>query len=204
MEGKTLSTALKDEGALPEAEIISLLEPIASALLEAHERRIIHNNLKPSRIILKDIVGLGTIPLLYGFGLMEEDLEEVLPKGTLYGTPRYMAPEQITGSPPSAETDLYAFGTVLYESLAGHAPFRERGVKQLVLAKVQSQPLPLPEVGPRGPISRELRAITMALLQRNRARRPSDTGALVAWLRAVQDGRPGAVPLDELMDASSV
>lgn len=199
LAGETLSHRIKTNGAFSELDALIALAPVCGALVEAHERGIVHNNLKTARIAFKHVPGLGEVPKLFGFGLVQDEIDTLLPAGLIFGTPRYMAPEQLMGAPAAPVTDLYAFGTVLYTTLMGHGPFTETGLRALVAAKVQTNAPMLPEIGPRGPISRETRAVVMALLARDPSRRTQDASPVVGWLQAIVDGRPGAVPAADLI-----
>ena len=198
MDGDTLADLLKARGAFPQRIALANLTPVLGALMEAHGLDIIHSNLKSSRVILKRVPGFGDIPNLIGFGLHVDELDDLIPKGMLLGTPRYMAPELVRGGPPSKSADLYAFGTLLHIALVGAAPFRG-ALKAMMSAKINAEPPLLPEVGPCGPISRELAAVVVSLLQRDHARRPESAEQVRSWLNALLRGQPQAVPTTELM-----
>ena len=116
IDGKPLS------GPLPMEETVRLAIQIASALAEAHGRGILHRDLKPANIL---VTAKGTAKLL-DFGLAKlaasADATRTI-EGTILGTPSYMAPEQIEGKPCDARSDVFSFGAVLYEMLAGSRAF---------------------------------------------------------------------------------
>jgi TolB-like protein/predicted Ser/Thr protein kinase len=116
IEGKPLA------GPLPIEETVRLAIQIASALEEAHSRGILHRDLKPANIL---VTAKGTAKLL-DFGLAKSVAVEGTTRtieGTISGTPAYMAPEQIEGKPCDARSDVFSFGAVLYEMLAGSRAF---------------------------------------------------------------------------------
>ena len=116
IDGKPLT------GPLPMEETVRLAIQIASALEEAHGRGILHRDLKPGNILVS---AKGTAKLL-DFGLarslVSADATRTI-EGTITGTPSYMAPEQIEGKPCDARSDVFSFGAVLYEMLAGSRAF---------------------------------------------------------------------------------
>jgi predicted Ser/Thr protein kinase len=114
VEGETLAARLK-RGPLPTNTALSYASQIAAALAEAHARDIVHRDLKPGNLM----VARSSIKIL-DFGLAKSGQDQtVTASRTVMGTPGYMAPEQREGKPADARTDMYAFGCVLYEMLAG-------------------------------------------------------------------------------------
>jgi serine/threonine protein kinase len=120
--GTTLETALTDAaGPIKPSASLIYLTPLASALYFAHNEGIIHRDLKPSNILLHEN---GTL-YVTDFGIARIlDVTSELTMGASIGTPFYMAPEQITGDPVTAATDIYALGIILYRMYTGHLPFR--------------------------------------------------------------------------------
>src|SRR5213080_5396778 len=111
VEGTDLKTLIKDEGALPLRRTLFILGQIASALDAAHARGLVHRDVKPANIL----VGPEDRAYLSDFGAVKELASA--------GTIEYCAPEQIEGGDVDARTDVYALACVLYETLAGTAPF---------------------------------------------------------------------------------
>src|SRR3954470_6770009 len=116
IDGKTLDTRLS-EGALPPAEVLALGRDLLAALAAAHAKGIIHRDIKPGNIFL---VGSGA--LLGDFGIAQgpdADGDPLTRPGQIIGTLAYMAPEQLSGSAVTPQTDLYAVGLVLYQACTG-------------------------------------------------------------------------------------
>jgi formylglycine-generating enzyme required for sulfatase activity/dienelactone hydrolase len=121
VQGPTLSEHLKEKGPLPIEEALRLGRRVAEALAHAHERGLVHRDVKPGNVLLSQ-----GQPMVADFGLATsggaEDANLTQP-GVVMGTPFYMAPEQVEGGAVDARSDVYALGCVLFEMLAGSPPF---------------------------------------------------------------------------------
>ena len=130
---------------MPWREAIQMIIPIAHALEYVHSQNIINRDVKPSNILMTE-TGL---PMLTDFGLVkifgqqEQDATHLTSSGTGLGTPDYMSPEQWTGE-PTAQSDLYSLGVVLYEMITGHRPYTA-DTPAGVLLKQATEALPLPK-----------------------------------------------------------
>ncbi|MEQ9569113.1 MAG: serine/threonine-protein kinase, partial [Longimicrobiales bacterium] len=114
--GETLKARLEREGRLPPDEALAAAAGVARALAAAHERGIVHRDVKPSNVLVGDD---GTVRLT-DFGIARRP--GVSGPASAFGTPAYMAPEAREGSPPDPRTDVWAMGVVLHEMLTGHRP----------------------------------------------------------------------------------
>ncbi len=144
VEGETLAARLK-AGPLPIAEALAVASQIVDGLEEAHAKGVIHRDLKPSNVMLAP----GLRAKLVDFGLaktastrddqanLTESITEV---GAVVGTARYMSPEQVRGKEVDARTDVWAFGCVLYEMLAGQAAFPGAAVPEVLAAVLRDDP----------------------------------------------------------------
>src|ERR1700687_373263 len=103
-------------------EVVRLLQPIANALDHAHANGVLHRDIKPSNILIRED---GT-PVLADFGLakLARSVRKLTATGTVFGTPEYMAPEQVTGEPLGPGADQYSLSIVAYEMLTGRVPFQ--------------------------------------------------------------------------------
>lgn len=125
LEGPSLREVLQERGALPPAEMLTILEPICDALAVAHAAGLVHRDVKASNVILATDA-LGQRPVLLDFGLVKL-IDQVGPGLTssrsMLGTPAAMAPEQMRGQPVDARTDVYALGLLAYHMLTGQPAF---------------------------------------------------------------------------------
>jgi len=125
IEGPSLREVLHERGALPPAEMLSIVEPLCDALQVAHEAGLIHRDVKASNVILARRNG-AIRPVLLDFGLVKL-VDEVGPGLTssrsMLGTPAAMAPEQMRGQPVDPRTDIYALGLLAYHVLTGQPAF---------------------------------------------------------------------------------
>ena len=205
VEGPTLAERL-EQGPIPLDEVLSIARQIALALQAAHEAGVIHRDLKPANVkVRKD----GTVKVL-DFGLAKAlDTAPAPPPGAdplesptltasvtrmggglILGTPAYMSPEQAEGQPTDTRGDLWSFGVVLYEMLAGERLFAGETVAQ-VLARVIDRDLDLSVLPPSTP--RPVRRLLGRCLERDRRRRMRDAGEALSDLEAA-DSPSEALP----------
>jgi len=126
IEGRTVREILR-EGPIETARAISIMLQTSAAVAAAHEAGIIHRDLKPSNILVTQSADQPAIVKVLDFGIakftIDEDGMDVVQANSVIGTPRYMSPEQYGGLELTPATDVYSLGVILYEMLAGMAPF---------------------------------------------------------------------------------
>lgn len=186
VEGESLRARLTSERALSVPMTVSILRDVARALAFAHERGIVHRDIKPDNVLLA-----GGAAIVADFGVAKavataRDRKEH-PHGTLtsagisLGTPAYMAPEQVASDPTmDHRADLYALGVMAYEMLAGRPPFADRGVRETMQAHLVETPEPLTRYRPTTPAA--LASLVMQCLEKDPAHRPQDAAAILAVL----------------------
>jgi tRNA A-37 threonylcarbamoyl transferase component Bud32 len=184
VEGGSLERKLNGTP-LPPRAAAELVEKLARAVAAAHERGVIHRDLKPGNVLL---AADGT-PKVTDFGLAKklDDLAGATQSGAILGTPSYMAPEQAGGRSkeigPAA--DVYALGAILYECLTGRPPFKAATALETILEVLEREPVAPRLLSPVVP--RDLETICLKCLEKLSARRYADAAALADdlghWLR---------------------
>ncbi|WP_376796225.1 serine/threonine protein kinase [Thermogemmatispora sp.] len=142
ISGGTLRDEMEREGAMALPKVLNYLEQLAAALDCAHERGVIHRDVKPANILKTPEGRL----LLTDFGLVKIISEEranqvrLTGPGAPVGTPDYMSPEQVLGQPVDGRADLYSLGVILYQMVTGVAPFRGEAPMQIAAQHLQTPP----------------------------------------------------------------
>jgi serine/threonine protein kinase len=182
VQGSTLVPHIEG-GALTAPVALALASQIADALAALHAAGVAHLDLKPGNVML---VARPTGPPLvkvldFGLAHLTGDITGTASKReVLFGTPEYMAPEQVLDQDVDARADIYAFGVLLYEMLSGRRPHEREGVVELLTAVVREPPVPLSQVMPAVP--QEIEALVMACLARDPAHRPRTRELLTALI----------------------
>ncbi len=189
VEGQSLSARLAG-GALPTEQVLRYGLQLAEALGHAHERGMVHRDLKSANIVITPEGRLKVLDFGLAKRLSENEMDEVTRSqasltaaGALVGTLDYMAPEQLRGQPADARSDIWALGVVLYEMAASARPFQGQTGFELSSAILNQRPAPLAAKVPL-----ELRAVIERCLEKEPARRYQRGGEVQAALEAVQTG----------------
>ncbi len=144
ISGGTLRDELEREKALSFSKVVNYLDQLAAALDCAHERGVIHRDVKPANILMTPDGRL----LLTDFGLVKIVTEGQVPQkrltsdGVPMGTPDYMAPEQVTGGNVDARADIYSLGVILYQMVTGATPFEGETPMQIAMQHLHTPPDP--------------------------------------------------------------
>jgi serine/threonine protein kinase len=188
LEGSTLSEDLDAAGRFTAKRAAYVIRQIALGLAAAHTQGFVHRDLKPKNVMLVPQPE-GELAKILDFGLVrpvEEVDNRLTAKGQVFGTPAYMAPEQITDGDVDARADLYALGAILYELLSGKPPFT--GQMTEVFRKHLSVP-PTPLDDPSG-----LGELAIVLLSKSPSARPDSAEKVVALVEGLQIERPSTPP----------
>jgi serine/threonine-protein kinase len=186
LPGLTLQELVDRHGPLPFGRAVHLLRQVCSALREAHDRGLIHRDIKPGNVIACERGGLADVVKLLDFGLVRvfgggADDGRLTREGTIAGTPAYLSPEQAKGGARvDARSGLYALGAVAYFLLAGRPPFVHANWVQTVHAHAYEAPPPLGEFRPDVPP--DLAAVVVRCLEKDASARFPDAAALEAAL----------------------
>jgi Tol biopolymer transport system component len=192
LEGETLAARIA-KGSLTTAELLRYASQIADALDKAHRRGIVHRDLKPANVMLTK-----TGAKLLDFGLAKD--EEILQgdpgssptmsrpltvQGTIVGTMQYMSPEQLEGKPADARSDIFSFGTMLYEMATGRKAFEAKSHASLIAAILKEEPRPMRELQPLTPPA--LEHIVKACLAKDPDERPQSAHDLKLQLEWIHE-----------------
>ncbi len=196
IEGSTLATEIK-KGPLAPVMAARYGAQIAGALAEAHLLGMVHRDLKPPNIMLArhgvKVLDFGLAKMLATTGTTQTD--------AVMGTPAYMAPEQLESREPTAATDLFALGLVLFEMSVGRLPFPGASLGQMLSSSVHTTvPAPSRE---RSGIPPALDALVSKLLEKDPARRPQSAAEVARELSSIAD-RLAAPPARSLFRAAFV
>lgn len=175
--GQNLEEYVRLNGGMDEDAVIKIAHQLAQALSYMHERGMIHRDIKPGNLIIREDGSLKVID----FGLARS-LEQIMIRGTRRrGTPAYMAPEQIEGGELTARTDLYQVGITLYELLSSYLPFES---SDMAYAHVHMAPRPIADLVPN--VSFGLARLIEDCLAKDPAARPEGAAALIPPLERLR------------------
>lgn len=186
LEGEALSDILEQRGTLDRREAVDLCIELLEGLHAVHERSIIHRDLKPGNLMLVEQTGGSRILKVLDFGISRLQEAEaaglsITKTGSIFGTPRYMSPEQAKGKKDlDARADLYAVGVILYRCITGGFPFTGDNYNALLNAIATKEPI-APSDRMDG-IPEGLEAIIMKSLSRDRRERYQDAFSFIEAL----------------------
>jgi eukaryotic-like serine/threonine-protein kinase len=189
VQGEDLSQRIRRTGPLDESEAVGIADCVLAALEAAHREGFVHRDVKPANIMLLDD---GSVKLA-DFGIaksVQDAASNITGTGQIIGTARYLAPEQVSGRPTTAASDVYAMGIVLYEMLAGQAPYTGSDPISVAVAHTRE---PVPDLAAALPhVSGDLAAVITRALAKDPAHRYADAGELRHAL--LGDTRPQPLP----------
>jgi len=203
VEGESLRARLARGAEIPIKEAVRLLREVASALAYAHRKGVIHRDIKPENVLITEqhavVTDFGVAKAISA--ATQADGDGLTAVGVALGTPAYMAPEQVAGDPATDHrADIYAFGVIAYELLAGRAPFTGRPAQALMAAHVLETPEPLNRR--RSGIPEQLAALVMRCLEKSPDNRPQSAEHILRSLddvptthREEKDVRPSVAVL---------
>ncbi|HEU4799453.1 MAG TPA: protein kinase [Gemmatimonadales bacterium] len=186
VEGDSLRHHLA-QGRLDTGEAVSILRDVARALSHAHERGIVHRDIKPDNVLLSSgsatVTDFGIAKAISAARTTGEAHATLTQVGTSIGTPTYMAPEQAAGDEVDHRADLYSFGAMAYEMLAGQPPFQAASAARLVAAHMMETPADIRTLRPD--LNPLLADVVMACLAKNPGDRPQSARDIVRALETV-------------------
>jgi serine/threonine-protein kinase len=187
VQGESLRARISKQSTFTITECVSILRDVARALSYAHASGVVHRDIKPDNVLLSHGAAVVT-----DFGIAKALSDSRSPTGgssltqtgTSLGSPAYMAPEQVAGDPNvDHRADLYAFGCMGYELLAGRPPFIAETPQRVFAAHLTQQPLPI--AGIRADVPRNLATIIMRCLEKDPNDRPATAAEVLTSLESV-------------------
>lgn len=199
LKGRTLTLVLRQDGVLQQARACKIIRQVCGSLADAHAAGIIHRDLKPDNIFLSAVGGDPDWVKVLDFGVAKlansEGAGTLTQTGMIFGTPKYMSPEQAEGRPIDYRADIYALGVVLYELLVGRPPFVADTPVGLLLKHISEPPAPFSKIRPDLHIDGRLEMIVMKALEKHPDRRHQVVGELAHELAAFERAITGPTPM---------
>jgi eukaryotic-like serine/threonine-protein kinase len=182
--GETLAAVLERRRTLPPAEVVDLGVQACAGLAEAHDHGLVHRDVKPQNLIVRE----DGILKIADFGIVRGDETTRLTQhGTVLGTAGYLSPEQAAGEDVTAASDLYALGAVLYELLTGRTPYEFESLTEFAATQWSRAVTPVRDIRPDVPEA--LEAVVMRCLARDARFRYGSAAELRSALRASLEPR---------------
>jgi tRNA A-37 threonylcarbamoyl transferase component Bud32 len=189
VEGLALSDAIKQKDRMPHHRAVPIFLQIAEALQHAHTQGVVHRDLKPSNVLLQKKDGRDDFVKVVDFGLAK-----VLPTGNIqastltatgdvFGSPPYMSPEQCHGKHIDHRADVYSFGCLMYEAVAGRPPLVGETPVQTIVKQMNSVPPPMRDTCPQAGVPAKLEAIILKSLAKEPILRQQSMEEVSAELR---------------------
>jgi eukaryotic-like serine/threonine-protein kinase len=209
LEGESLGQRLTRVGRLPIPVAVDAARQALRSLSEAHAKGIIHRDLKPDNLFFARVLTstAASTPgdaheeivkvLDFGIAKMVRDDDQPMgvvetQAGTVFGTPRYMSPEQAQGKPLDARTDLYSLGVIVYQMLTGRPPFTDNDAVVVMARHIKSAPKRPNEVAPDANVPKELEDVVMRALSKDPAERQASADVFAGELLAALEAQGAA------------
>ncbi len=186
LEGRLLRTLLTQEQQIPVERVVQFAKQIAEGLAHAHSLGVMHRDIKPENIW---VTPNGNVKLLdFGLAHVRDEATPITREGTVVGTPSYMSPEQVTGRPIDARSDLFSLGIVIVEMLTGQSPFHKKNLFSTMMS-VAGDAIDFSVIDPESLIPKSLRAVIVDLLHKNPDERIGSAEKLIERLDSLRSPR---------------
>jgi len=204
LRGVDLAAVLDRERFVDTGRALYIMRQVCKSLSEAHKAGIIHRDLKPDNIFLTEIQGESDFVKVLDFGVAKiregDGGERTLTQaGTMFGTPKYMSPEQTRSTKLDPRSDIYSLGVILYEMLMGEPPFVSDNPLSILIAHVNEEPACFADRCPDREFHPAVEAVVFQALQKDRDDRQADVDVLLAQIEALIE-LEGGVPYADLAD----
>jgi serine/threonine-protein kinase len=206
LEGESLGQRLRRKGRIDAAAAVDTARQALRSLAEAHAKGIVHRDLKPDNLFYArtrvraateetvKVLDFGVAKMIHADAEIAMNAVETQ-AGTVFGTPRYMSPEQAQGRTLDTRSDLYSLGVILYQMLTGRAPFTDDDAVVVMARHIKTPPRPMSESAPEAAVPAEIEAVVMKALSKDPNDRPADAEAMSAELaHALELAGPLASP----------
>jgi eukaryotic-like serine/threonine-protein kinase len=197
LEGQDLGRMLRTERTMPWTRAQPILMQIAKALRAAHEKGVIHRDMKPENIFLVQREGRPDFVKVLDFGIAkvvsadQNDGPRLTQTGMIFGTPEYMSPEQAQGQPPDHRVDVYAVGCIMYQMLTGSVPFTADSFMGILTKHLLEPVVPPRQRRADLEIPADVEAVCLRAMEKDREKRWPDMNA---FYRAL--GSAGGQPFE--------
>jgi eukaryotic-like serine/threonine-protein kinase len=170
VEGEPLTDIIKAHGALPPMRASEIARQTAEGLAVAHDMGIVHRDLKPDNIMVAKGRGGADLVKVVDFGIAKaaaSDNQKVTKTGMVVGTPEYMSPEQLSGDPLDARSDIYSLGLVTFAMLTGKLPFPSESMQETMIMRLTDKPKSLSDMKPDMHWPGDVQAVMDKVLERD-------------------------------------
>lgn len=196
LEGRSLDRAIRQDAPFATRRTLHIMAQMADSLAEAHSKGIVHRDLKPENVYLSQVGDDPDFVKVLDFGvarMREQDSSQgtMTQAGVIFGTPRYMAPEQARTMAVDARADIYALGIIWYELLMARTPFEADSPLAILMKHIQD---PVPRMAvfrPDVSVPEEVETLVMRCLEKSPDRRIQSASALAVEIRSVLDRLDG-------------
>jgi len=189
VQGRTLRDVIRQDGRLLPERVTEIAESVALALAAAHDKGLVHRDIKPGNIML---TGDGQVKVM-DFGIARATSSDTITQtAAVLGTASYLSPEQAQGEPVDGRSDIYSLGVVLYELLTGRPPFSGDSPVTIAYKHVTEDPVEPGRLNPD--VSDALDAIVMKAMAKNPDHRYQTAAEIGDDLRRAREGMPVAAP----------
>ncbi len=188
IRGIDLKTAIEQHGAIDQRKVAEIASQICAGLSVAHEYDVIHRDIKPQNIMIQPD---GNIKIM-DFGIAKAGNTSMTATGAVLGTANYVSPEQAQGKQPTAASDLYSLGILMYEAATGRLPFIGDDAIAVALKQINEEPIPPSKINPN--IDQALEMIILKALAKNPRQRFQTADQMRVCLNNYLAGKPLNIP----------